>query len=73
LEGTFRGQLAQPSYSEQGHFQPDQVAQSSIQPGVECFQGGGLHYLSGRPVPVLHHPSYKNFFLISSLNLPSLS
>ena len=36
LEGTFRGYL---SCSEQGHLQLDQVAQSPVQPGLECFQG----------------------------------
>jgi len=55
LEWTFRGHLAQPPCSEQGHLQLDQVAQSPIQPGLEYFQGWGLHYLSGQPVPVLHH------------------
>lgn len=32
----------------------DQVAQSSIQPGFEHFQGWGIHGISGQPVP--HHP-----------------
>ncbi|KAK4815575.1 LOW QUALITY PROTEIN: hypothetical protein QYF61_004092 [Mycteria americana] len=41
---------------EQGHLQLDQVAQSPIQPDLECFQGWGLHYLSGQLVPVPHHP-----------------
>ncbi|KAK4814330.1 hypothetical protein QYF61_014844 [Mycteria americana] len=41
---------------EQGHLQLDQVAQSPIQPDLECFQGWGLRYLSGQPVPVPHHP-----------------
>ena len=39
LEGTFRGHLAQLPCSEQQYLQLDQVAQSSIQPGLECFQG----------------------------------
>ena len=73
LEGTFRGHLAQLPCSKQGHLQLDQVAQSPIQPGLECFQGWGLHYLSGQPVTVFHHPYRKHFFLISSLNVPSLS
>ena len=66
LEGTFRGQLAQPPCSEQGHLQLDHVAQSPVQPGLECFQGWGLHHFSGQPVPVFHHPCGKKF-------LPSLS
>jgi len=39
LEGTFKGHLAQPRCNEQGHLQLDQVAQSPIQPDLECFQG----------------------------------
>jgi len=59
LEGTFRGHLSQPPCSEQGHLQLDQAAQSPVQPGLECFQGWGLLYLSGQPVPVFHHPHGK--------------
>jgi len=59
LEGTFRGCLAQPPCSEQGHLQLDQVAQSPVQPGLECFQGWDLHYFSGQSVPVFHHPHGK--------------
>ncbi|KAK4831174.1 LOW QUALITY PROTEIN: hypothetical protein QYF61_015644 [Mycteria americana] len=49
---------------EQGHLQLDQVAQSPIQPDLECFQGWGIHYLSGQPLSA-SPPSF--------LNLPSLS
>ena len=72
-EGTFRAHLAQLPYNEQGHLQLDQVAQSPIQPDLECCQGWGIYHLSGQSVPVFHHPRCKNFFLISSLNLPSFS
>jgi len=61
LEGIFRGHLVQPPCSKQGHLQLDQVAQSAVQPGLECFQEWGLHYLSGQPVPVFHHPYGKKF------------
>jgi len=61
LEGTFRGHLAQPPCSEQGYLQLDQVAQSPVQPGLECFQGWVLHYFDEKSVPVLHHPYCKNF------------
>ena len=71
LEGTFRGHLAQPPCSRQEHLKPDRVAQSPVQPGLECFQGWGLHSFSGQSVPGFHHPYGKNFFLISSPNLPS--
>ena len=59
LERTFRGHLAQPPCSEQGHIPLDQVAQSPIQPDLECFQAWGLHYLSGQPIPVFYHPHSK--------------
>jgi len=72
LEKTIRNHLAQTPFSEQGYLQLDQVAQSPVQPGLECFQGWGIHHLSGQPVPVFHHPYCKIFLPISSLNLPSL-
>jgi len=61
LEGTFKGHLAPIPCSEQGHLQPDQVAQSPIQPGLECFQGGDTYHFSGQPVLVSHHPPCKKF------------
>ena len=30
----------------QGHIPLDQIAQSPTQPGLECFQGGGIHNLT---------------------------
>jgi len=65
LERTFRGHLAQTPCSE--------VAQSPVQPGFKCFQGWGLHYLSGQPVPVFHHPHDKKFlpYIQSKSTLPS--
>ena len=56
LGGTFRGRQAQPPCNEQRHLQPDQVAQSPVQPGLECFQGWGIDHLSGQPGPGFHHP-----------------
>ena len=61
LEGTFRGHLVQLPHSEQGHLQPDQVAQSPVQPGLECFQGWGSDHLSGQLGPGFHHPHGKKF------------
>ena len=61
LEGTFKGHLVQPPCNEQGHLQLDQVAQSPVQPDLECFQGWGIYHLSGQPVPVFHHPHCKKF------------
>jgi len=45
----------QPPCYVQGRQSPDQAAQSHIQPGLECFQGWGIHNLLGQPVPVRHH------------------
>jgi len=66
-EGAFRGHLALPPCSEQGHLLLDQVAQSPIQIDLECFQGwDSLYYLSRQPVPVFHQPHDEK---ISSLYL----
>ena len=46
----WKGPLAQPPCSEQGHLQPDQVAQSPVQPGLQCVQGWGIDHLSGQLV-----------------------
>jgi len=37
LEGTFKGHLVQHPCNEKGHLQLDQVAQSPVQPALECF------------------------------------
>jgi len=54
LEGTSRIIKLQPPHHRQGHQPPhlilDQAAQGPIQPGLEHFQGGGIHDLSGQPV-----------------------
>ena len=47
LEGAFKGHLVQPSCTEEGHLQLDQVAQSPIQTDLECLQGRDTHHLSG--------------------------
>ena len=39
-----------------GHLQLDRVAQSPVQPDLECLQEQGIHHLSGQPVPVHHYP-----------------
>jgi len=38
LEGTFKGHLVQCPCNEQGGLQLDQIAQSPVQPDLECFQ-----------------------------------
>jgi len=52
---TYKAHLVQPLCNEQGHLQLDKVAQRHIQPDLECFQGWGIQYLSGQPVPVLDY------------------
>jgi len=61
LEGTLNIIWFQPPCHEHGHLPLDQVAQSSIQPGLEHCQGGGTHSFSGQPVPVPHHPHGEEF------------
>jgi len=43
LEGTPKGHPVQPPWNKQGHLQLDQVAQSPVQPNLECFQGWGIY------------------------------
>ena len=50
--------LVEQQCHKQGHLPLDQVTQSSIQPGLEHFQGGGSHSFSGQPVPVLQIDEY---------------
>ena len=60
-KGSLKIMQFQPPCYSQGHLPLDQVAQSPIQPGPECFQGGGIQNLTGKPVPVSHHPHFKLF------------
>jgi len=55
LEATLKIIWFQSPCPEQGHLSLDQVAQNSIQPGLEHCQGGDIHSFSGQPVPVFHH------------------
>jgi len=61
LEGTFKIIWFQAPCYRQGCLPLDQVAHGPIQPALECFQGGGIHSLTGQPVPVPHHPHSKEF------------
>jgi len=56
VAGTFRGHVVQPPCSEQGLLQPDQAAESPVQPGLEWFQGWGISHTSGQLVPIFHSP-----------------
>jgi len=73
LEGNFKGHLVQSPCNEQGHRQLDQVSQSPIQPDLECSRDGALTTSSGNQCQCFTTLIVKNFFLMSSLNLPSLS
>ena len=52
LEGTLKTTWFQPPCHEQGHLPPAQVAQSSIQPGLEPCQGG--EFLPSVPSALLY-------------------
>ena len=73
LEWTLKGRLVQPICNEQGHLQLDQVARSPVQSDLEWFQGWGTEHISRQPVPVFQQPGWKNFYVLSCLNLPSFS
>jgi len=45
--------------NEQGHAQLDQVAQSPVQPDLECLQRQGINHISVLPVLVPNYPYYK--------------
>ena len=47
LEETLKCHMVQFPCSELGHLQLHQVAQSPVQPGLECLQEWGTHHLSG--------------------------
>ncbi|KAK4827484.1 hypothetical protein QYF61_018784 [Mycteria americana] len=51
LEGTLKIISFQRPCHGQGRLPLDQVAQSPIQPGLEHFQGWGIHSFPGQPVP----------------------
>jgi len=61
LEGILKIIWFQPPCHEQGRLPLDQVAQSSILPGLEHFQGGGSHSFSAQPVPLFHHHHGEEF------------
>lgn len=61
LGGTFNYHLVQLFCSEQGHLEQDQVAQSSIKPDLQCFQGWDNHCLSEQCETVFHRAYHKRF------------
>ena len=65
--------IIQSNYGEQGHSQLDQVAQSLVQPHCECCQGTVSTTTVCNLFECLTTLTAKYFFLISNLNLSSLS
>lgn len=59
LKGDFKDHLIQLTCNEQGHPKLDQVAESPLQPDLECLQGQDIHQLSEQYVIVLHYPCCK--------------
>ena len=57
--------------NEQGHAQLSQVAQGLIQPHLVRLWGWGINHISGKVFQCTL--TVKGLFLISNLNLPSLS
>ena len=73
LEGTFRGHLAQPPCSEQGHLPLDQVALSPSYLALNVSGDVASTTSLGSLFQCFTTLIVKEFFLISSLNLPSRS
>jgi len=71
LEGNFKGHLVQLLCSEQGHLQLDQVAQSSVQPDLECLQTWTSMAFLSNLLQCFTTIIVKIFFIISSVNLNS--
>lgn len=55
----------------QGHFPPDHVAPTCVQPGLEHYQGWASHSFSEQIVPMPHILLGKNVFLISNIYPPT--
>ena len=69
LQDALKGHLDQPPCNEQGHLQLDQVAQSPVQPDLECFREWGIYHLSRQLAPVFHHPHCKKFLPYNSSDI----
>ena len=74
LEGTFEDHLVQLLYNEQEHVQLDQAAQGLIHSFTLKVSSDGASITSlGNLFQCLTTLTVKDFFLISNLNLLSLS
>jgi len=68
VERDLRGSSSPTTLSKQGCL--EQVAQELVKVGFEYFQRRRLQNLSGKPVPVLHHPQSEEFLPHVQLELP---
>jgi len=69
LEGTLKTISFHPPQLRQGHLLLDQVAQSSILPGLVNLWGGGIHSFSGQPVLMPHLPLSEEFLNLNDLEV----
>jgi len=66
LERTLKGHWVQQPCNEQGHPQLKQVAQSLVQPGLECLHGWGTHQIPHNLFQCLTTLTVKDFSLYSN-------
>jgi len=69
LEGILKGHLLQLPCNEQGHLQLDKIAQSPIQPDLECLQRQAIHHISTHRV---HHWVIHGHPWVSHITFPTL-
>lgn len=62
---TFNGHLIQNPCKD---LQLDQVAESPVQPDLECLQGWGIYNFSGQSLPVFYHLHSTKTSFFSNLN-----
>lgn len=65
------GHQTQPPVRSRASFQPDQAAQSFLQPNADHFQGQDIYSFSRKPIPVLIH--MVNFILFLNITCISLN
>ena len=73
LEGNFKGHLVQLPCNEQGHLQLHQVLRAPSSLTLSVSRNGASTTSLGNLCQCLTTLTVKNFYLISNLNLPSLS
>jgi len=73
LEATFKGHLVKSPCNEQGHLQLRHVAQSPIQPDLECFQRWASSTSLGNLFQCFTMLNVKNFLLTKTKKLEGFS